>query len=245
MDGDRFDGFARAIATWTSRRRLVGGLTGAAAGSLLGRRGVRAQGSDATPTPTPALLADIAGASEKPNKELTALRDAIAAYQTSQGQAFNPLAFDPRLDQFLRDLITLTEKGMNATSWTTEQLYDFLLSISLVVGAVSAGGDTDVTLYQFAVTKLGGEATPAVPADCITPHRPGTCTASCLDVWVIRETTLLSAPSDIMDFILAFYNFLECYVYFGSANVQSGCLASLVDMGCIPEVICGCTGDCY
>jgi hypothetical protein len=123
---------------------------------------------------------------------------------------------------------------------------DYFLTVNMIVGAVSAGGDTDVQLYQNAVRKfqeLGGEATPAVPDDCINPERPPTCTASCLEVWVVRETLALST-GDMVLLQEAFKNFIECWMYFKGTNVQDGCLSTLLDEACAAQIICGCAGDC-
>ena len=67
MDGKRFDSFARSIASWSSRRRFVGGVAGAAAGGLLGARQVRAQDDG---TPEPDVVAYIVQSSQEINDGL-------------------------------------------------------------------------------------------------------------------------------------------------------------------------------
>jgi len=106
VDEKRFDTFTRSIASWTSRRRFVGSVAGAAAGGLFGMRQARAQESG---EPDPQVIEAIVGFSGEINAGLNQLYGAIDSYRNSVN--LDPLAFDPRYDQFIKDLITLTDRG--------------------------------------------------------------------------------------------------------------------------------------
>lgn len=240
MDGRRFDRFARSLAAWTSRRRVLTGAAAGAAGGLLGVRRGRAQGEGGPDAEVLQAIADI-------STELLPRLDP-RNYESEPRPADNYLGqqYDPvRLPEFVLRLQNLVTAGTQAASWDSAQLQNFLDTIALIPLAASAGADADVYLHQYAISELGPgadpPATPTVPAECISPHRPGTCTATCLQVWADEALPALAA-NDAKKIVEEFRNFLDCFLLWGSASTE--CLAPLIDDGCIPQVTCGCRGNC-
>ena len=267
MDGNRFDSFARLFAKWTTRRQFFGGMAGAAVGSYITTRQVRAQEEEenvSTELPVdlpddgtfddPAdqeVLTSIVDGSTIAHEQLVRYWEEVNAYrawgQTNVGANFEPYHFDNRFGWFVDDLIILTERGMQASSWTNRQLRDYLLTIHLVGVATSAGGDTDF-LYQhvlsvFAEQGIEGDGTPSASGSCISSDPPENCSASCLDVWTVRQAQDL-AKGDMLKLLEHFFYFIECYVWKGSLTADVECLSSLIDQSCARKVSCGCSGDC-
>ncbi|MGH2530740.1 MAG: hypothetical protein ACRDJW_00410 [Thermomicrobiales bacterium] len=226
MEGHRFDRFSKAMARWVSRRRLLGGAIGGAAG-LAGSRG-----AGAGDKPDPAALKEIA------------VRSADILPRLPTGDQLARQEFDPvRLPLFTERVRDLARVGSGAEWWTREQLDCFLTATELIPLAISAG--TDTYLERWATRTLatlaeqGAEANRAT-AEETSDERPTLCTATCLDVWTSKVSGCGGDAACLVD---AFWDFIECFMLFG--NEESVCLAGIVPSGCTPQVMCACAGNCH
>lgn len=225
MEGQRFDQLSKALARWVTRRGLIGGALGGAAGMALSR------GADASSKPDPAVLKEIAD------------RSAEVLPKLPSGDKLVRQKFDPvRLPLFAERIRELARVGSGAEWWTQEQLDCFLKIIELIPLAISAGSDTYLERWaNETLTRLAREKQEPTQeeAEKTSGDRPTLCTATCLEVWTSKVS---GCGGDVACLVNAFWDFIECFMLFG--NEESVCLAGIVPSGCTPQVMCACHGNC-
>jgi hypothetical protein len=236
MDGKRFDAIARALAAWSTRRKFLSGLSGAAAGSALGHVGsATAQGNDSTPTDNlPSDCVDDKGLDDNPHIVSTSnyLYDRMPNPENYLLKE-NPKYDRPQLPEFIEQIRCLLAQGKQADGWGPPQRAMFMNQLRTVITSFSMGftgaffkSESPATPSGDAPAGIRAQVTGDEKSDC----KPSGCTADAL-------STALGCWQGC-------YANSDCYSKCFNDFVTTYFIGTETTKACVDIVNQWCTGDC-
>lgn len=195
MDENRFDSLARSAATWTSRRRALGGLAGVALANIF-RRPDLASAQCATPTSCgqvgdPNQLGDIVSAANfvlpyLANIEQYRLPATVPTPGPDATGTATPLhpSYRPHFFDFAAHLKSLYKKGLDANNigaqWLQSEVDSYLGELANVIPTVSIGYAAALFTNKPPDASVSEGIRAQVTTDLTTSKECAKCVLGCL-----------------------------------------------------------------
>jgi hypothetical protein len=236
MDSKRFDGFAKTLARWSSRRKFLGGVAGAGAGALIRREeGVFAQ-------------QDIQCKDFNVDSSGDCTCDAIAGQLESLfgsmplGDLCPPTGTSPQFCKFVKGLKALVKKGMdrvdldgNAVEDSEKWCSNILLGSMRDAWEQLLDGVSVGVADAFYATPAGAPAGDIDGVQQVTPGSQPTICTSCALHNALK--CMYDHPEDYCEqYRLCFIPFVRAYV--GAEGATGD------DRGCLQRFQTACGADC-
>jgi len=257
MEGKRFDSFTKSLAAWSSRRKFLGGLTGAAAGTMLVRPD-RAFAQNATVTE--ACGGGVSTANLNAIQDISSTTLANLPDPADFDDPTNPFVNRPQFPEFVAQIKCILTQGSTALSdnWTGEQFGFFLNQAKGLISAVSIGFTGSYFSDQPSIPIIHIP----IPTDTPVPNEPTETPTPNATIFAgdppgVRALLALTpsqvchgagCTADVIDTALSCYKtcnedstcYSDCFIGFVNQYV----IGTTDTPSCIQQIKVACVGDC-